>query len=55
MMTLMPQNNKTRRRRAGRLGKVTLEVSPVRSKMKTKDSLYWFRLFQTRRSDIHVG
>ena len=55
MMTLMPQNNKTRRRRDGRLGKVTLEVSTVRSKMKTKDSLYWSRLFQTRRSDIHVG
>ena len=55
MMTLMPKNNKTHRRRDGRLGKLTLEVSKARSKMKTKDSLYWFRLFQTRRSDIHVG
>ena len=39
----------------GTLGKLIWEVSTARSKMKTNDSLYWFRLFQTRRSDIHVG
>ena len=41
--------------RDGRLGKLIWEVSTARSKMKSRDSLCWFRLFQTRRSDIHVG
>ena len=39
----------------GTLGKLIGEVSTARSKIKTNDSLYWFRLFQTRRSYIHVG
>ena len=50
---LMLQNNKTR----GREVRETYlrSVSTARSKTKTNDSLYWLRLFQTRRSDIHVG